>query len=81
MFNFGEGGPVTPGTWTMRRRFMFVVIAFCMACISWVLYKNLTSEIAETVVTMSFSVITFTMGSYVFGAIWDDQNVRNGNGN
>lgn len=74
----GSNWKVMPPTnsWRNRRRFMYGVIGFCMACIAWVLYKELTSEIAEVVVSMGFTVIMGTMGSYVFGAIWDDSNVR-----
>ena len=58
--------------WQNRRRFVIVVIAFCMGCIGYVLHYRLESEIAETVVTMAFSTIIATLGSYVFGATWSD---------
>ena len=67
---------VAANSWIIRRRFMFAVIAFCMTCVAYVLYKDLDSSVAEAVVTMSFAVIMGTMGSYVFGAVWDDLNTR-----
>jgi cation transport ATPase len=74
----GSNWKVLPPTnsWRNRRRFMWVVIIFCMSCVAWVLWKELTSSIADTVVSMAFAVIMGTMGSYVFGAVWDDSNVR-----
>lgn len=74
----GSDWKVSPpaNSWRVRRLFMFAVILFCMTCVGWVLWKELTSAIADTVVAMSFTVIMGTMGSYVFGAIWDDSNVR-----
>jgi hypothetical protein len=58
--------------WRVRRRFMVWVITFCMSVVSWVLYKEMTGPVAETAVTMSFLTIAGTIGSYVFGATWDN---------
>jgi len=60
------------GSWTVRRRFMFIVIAFCMGVVSYCLWQNLESRVAETAVMSAFFVIGTTIGSYVFGAAWQD---------
>ena len=60
------------GDWKIRRRFMFIIIAFCMWTIGYVLRNDLTSRVAETAVEMAFLTIFMTMGSYVFGAVWQD---------
>jgi hypothetical protein len=61
-----------PGSWTVRRRFMFAVSAFCMCVISWVLWRDMTSSVAEAAVVSSFFVLATIVGSYVFGAAWQD---------
>lgn len=70
--------PINCNNWARRRRFMLVTTAFCMACPVWVLYTGLDTKPAETAVTMSFVTITGIVGSYVFGAVWDDKNTRSG---
>lgn len=66
----------TVGSWAIRRRFMFVVTAFCMATIGYVLGHDMRSRVAETAVASSFLVLGSTIASYVFGATWDDHNAR-----
>ena len=64
------------GIWRMRRRFMAVTTGFCMAVVAYVLHYDMQSSVAETAVTFAFITITSTVGSYVFGATWDDHNAR-----
>jgi hypothetical protein len=47
-----------------------------MGVVVYVLHANLTSPVAETCVTMSFTAIISTVGSYCFSASWDDANAR-----
>jgi len=73
-------GPVSksekrnPGgsSWAVRRRLMFTVVAFCMLCISWALWKNSDTQVMQAAVTMGFTTISAITGSYVFGAVWED---------
>lgn len=55
---------------------MFAISAFCVLVISYVLYRDMQSAVAEVAVTMSFVTLMSIVGSYVFGATWDDKNVR-----
>ena len=67
------------GSWKIRRRVMFITIGFCMFIIAYCLYKNLDTKVAESAVTMGFFTLSTVIGSYVFGAVWDDNNQkRNG---
>lgn len=59
------------GNWVVRRRFMMTVIGFCMAVIAWTLHSDRTDQVAEAALTMSFTIIGTTVGSYVFGAAWE----------
>lgn len=65
-----------PGSWENRRRFMFLIALFCVTTIGWVLYREMDTRVAETAVTMSFVTLISIVGSYVFGATWDDKNAR-----
>ncbi|URA07014.1 hypothetical protein P9A47_gp46 [Xanthomonas phage Elanor] len=51
---------------------MFGVSAFCMWTVAYVLYRDLNSGPADTAVTMSFLTLLGIVGSYVFGATWED---------
>ena len=62
------------GAWRWRRGFLLVVNAFCMWAVWYCLWHNLESRVAETAVMMSFFTVMGSVGSYVFGATWDDRN-------
>lgn len=64
------------GSWALRRLFMFAISAFCVGVITFSLWKGLDTKVAETAVTMSFVTLISVVGSYVFGATWDDKNAR-----
>lgn len=60
--------------WKHRRRLMYGVTFFCMGVIGWVLYKDMTSAVAEAATMFAFVTMMSIVGSYVFGAAWDDKN-------
>lgn len=60
------------GSWKMRRRFMWIISGFCMWTITYILLKNLDTRVAETAVMSSFLCLGGIVGSYVFGAAWQD---------
>lgn len=64
-----------PGSWRIRRRFMFVIMAFCMGTICYCLWMGNDTEVAQTAVSMAFLIIGTTVASYVFGAAWQDINM------
>jgi hypothetical protein len=61
--------------WKYRRRYMYVVSAFCMWTIAYVLFKDRTSGPADTAITMAFVTLIGIVGSYVFGATWETVSV------
>ena len=61
-------------SWKIRRRFMFVTVAFCMLVVVLTLLFRPDTSVANTVITMAFGTITAVLSSYVFGAVWDDKN-------
>jgi hypothetical protein len=68
-----------PHSWTIRRRYMFALTAFCMAVILLALLVKPDAGVSATVVSFAFGTLTGTLGTYVFGAVWDDKN-RKGDG-
>ena len=72
-----EGNSNIPkgGNWKIRRMFMFLITIFCVAVISYCLWAELDTEVAETAVLMAFLTIIANVGCYVFGAAWEDINI------
>lgn len=70
----GDRPPRGVGSWRTRRLFMFAVTAFSMGTIAYILYRDMDSRVADTAVTMAFFTLISTVGSYVFGAAWQDVN-------
>lgn len=60
--------------WRIRRNYMFVVSAFCMVTIAYALLSHQDTRVAETAVTFAFLTLGGTVGTYVFGATWEDIN-------
>lgn len=59
--------------WTSRRRLMYSVVAFSMACIVWALYKDTDTQVMQAAVVSGFTTISAITGAYVFGAVWSDK--------
>lgn len=69
-----DEGEMMKTSWKFRRRTMFVCLAFFMAVVSYVLITELDTNPAETAVLVSLGGIVSIVGSYVFGAVWDDKS-------
>ncbi len=55
---------------------MYVISVFCMGVITYVLMVNLDTKPAETAVMFGFLTLIGIVGSYVFGAVWDDSKYK-----
>ena len=62
-------------SWAMRRRLIIAVLLFCAFCVLWIMIRGDTRSVHEVIVMCSFGLAGSTLGAYVFGAVWDDQNV------
>lgn len=60
--------------WYTRRLYLFVVTAFLMAATAYVLWNDLSTKVAESVVLYSNGGLTACLATYVFGAVVDDKN-------
>lgn len=64
------------GSWKIRRRIIFSTLLFCAACIVYSMVWQERETIAEVVITNAFLAGGAIIGSYVFGAVWDDRGQR-----
>lgn len=65
-------------TWTIRRRIIYITLLFCAFCILYLMLNGTDeSRLHETIVYSSFALAGAVIGSYVFGAVWDDSNIVN----
>lgn len=61
-------------SWKVRRTFLFATVFFSMLTVAYVLATGLDTKPAETAVMFAFITILGAVGSYVFGAAWEDIN-------
>ena len=54
---------------------MLAALAFSASVISYCIYTGVDTEVNQTAVSMGFITIISIVGSYVFGATWDDKNI------
>jgi len=66
-----------PGTWTKRRRLVHITLIVCAAWGIWLSERYPDSAMATQVVLALIALAGGVIGSYVFGATWDDKNARN----
>ena len=64
------------GSWKLRRRTIFCTLIFCAAetlyFTIWASDTALHQQIAVSIIALGGA----TIGSYVFGAVWDDHSIR-----
>jgi hypothetical protein len=56
---------------------MLFVSLYCMVVIAYCIYRGDDTRVAETAVEMSFIALISIVGSYVFGATWQDISTVN----
>ncbi|HEY0120537.1 MAG TPA: hypothetical protein VGC14_02050 [Rhizobium sp.] len=73
---------LTRDNWPIRRRWMFRVLLWAMANAQGIIIASVSGYIAssnsilEQALIALLTLIAAIVGSYVFGAIWDDKNKR-----
>ena len=63
---------INKGSWENRRKYLFATTAFFMLVISYCLWQNLDTSVAEAAVSMASIGININIGCYVFGATYQD---------
>jgi hypothetical protein len=68
--------PTPPGTWTRRRRIINATLVYCAVVVVWLTERHPDSALVSQVVLGLIALAGGVIGSYVFGATWDDANAR-----
>jgi hypothetical protein len=61
--------------WKIRRRIVIATLIFCAFCVLWIMFRGTDRGVEEVIVMCSFGLAAAVIGSYVFGAAYDDKNV------
>ncbi len=69
-----DSGTYRP-TWKNRRRVIFGSLVFCAGVIGYLAGWGADTAVNETIAMGVLILAAAVIGSYVFGAVWDDKNV------
>lgn len=64
-------------SWKIRRRLVNITLAFCAIVIAYLAYADGNSSVREIIALGLIGLAGSTLGSYLFGAVWDDKNYLN----
>jgi len=64
---------VVAHSWKIRRRVIFLTLAFCAWIVGKVLLMESPTTAHEAIATTALLLAGSVVGSYVFGATWDDK--------
>lgn len=62
-------------SWKIRRRIIVATLLFCAFLVGYVTIWGDARPVLEVVVIGAFGLALSVIGSYIFGAVWDDRNV------
>ena len=65
-------------SWSHRRRIIYASLLFCAGAVSYLLIYGEDTRLNETLANGFIMLAGSTLGSYVFGAAWDDRNKARG---
>lgn len=61
--------------WKNRRRVIFGTLIFCAGVIAYLAAWGADTRVNEAIAMGVLILVASIIGSYVFGAVWDDANV------
>lgn len=62
--------------WSIRRRWMKVVLAWAMLNTQYILFWGEDNALNQNALIAFVGMVVAITGSYVFGAVWDDNDKR-----
>lgn len=62
-------------SWRIRRRIIVGTLLYCGAMVLYLAVWGESTSLAEAIATGLILLAGSVIGSYVFGAVWDDRNV------
>ncbi len=60
-------------SWKIRRRIIVIVLLWCGAMVTYLSILGRPIQLSETAVNGLLLLMASVIGSYVFGAVWDDK--------
>lgn len=67
-------------SWRIRRRIIVGTLLYCGAMVLYLAVWGESTSLAEAIATGLILLAGSVIGSYVFGAVWDDRNVMQAKG-
>lgn len=64
------------GSWRLRRRVIFYTLGFCGADVGYLSIFATDTALHQQIGVALVALAATVIGSYVFGAVWDDHNIR-----
>lgn len=68
--------PVIETSWLWRRSVVLATLAFCGLIVGYIALSGPDDRVRETTVMALSALAGAVIGSYLFGAAWDDRNKR-----
>lgn len=62
--------------WKHRRRIIYATLIFCAIEVAYLTVRGSDTSLNQAIVTSVVLLAAAVIGSYVFGATWDDSNKR-----
>lgn len=70
-----DNGAPEPDRWKHRRRIVYVTLIYCAAMTAWLGIWAEPSSLREQLALALVGLAGAVIGTYVFGAAWDDKNM------
>jgi hypothetical protein len=67
-------------SWKIRRRIVLATLLFCAGEVLYLTVWAESTDLAQTIANGVLILAGSVIGSYVFGAVWDDMNVLQAKG-
>ena len=68
--------PAWNPSWKKRQRVIFGTLLFCAAVVLYITFENTGSRLHESIANSLIMLAGTVVGSYVFGAVWQDVKLR-----
>ena len=59
--------------WLIRRRIVNLTLLFCAVCVVWLIDRGQDTDLHKAIANGLILLAGSVIGSYVFGATWDDK--------
>lgn len=71
-----EMNPIIETSWVWRRSVVLATLFFCGITVGYIVWSGPDDRVRETAIMALSTLAGATIGSYLFGAAWDDSNKR-----